>query len=132
MKCYLKTEENKTNKLENLLLIIVLPFLLTVCGKSYDQHIEIKNIKTKKTIILNKKSSKGNIYGIRIKISGQIEGESKISLILNNKEYKTNKLKGNFSFNWDCDWYSDSAKIIYEPINAKDGKVLIEYEFKDM
>ncbi|WP_201353068.1 hypothetical protein [Hydrogenimonas urashimensis] len=122
----------KMKKLKKLLLIIALPLLLAACGKPYGQNIEIKNIKTKETVILNKKSSKGNIYGIRIKISGQIEGESKISLIQNNKEYKTNKLKDNFSFIWNCDWYSDSAKIIYEPVNAKNGKVFIEYKFKDM
>lgn len=119
-------------KLKKLLLIIALPLLLTACGKPYGQNIEIKNIRTKETVILNKKSSKGNIHGIRIKITGQIEGESKISLILKNKEYKTNKLKDNFSFNWGGDWYSDSAQIIYEPVNAKNGKVLIEYEFKDI
>ncbi len=119
-------------KLKKLLVIIALPLLLTACGKSFSQNIEIKNIKIKKTLILNRSFSKGNVYGIKIKISGQIEGESKISLILNNKEYKTNRLKNNFSFNWDCDWYLDSAKIIYEPINAKNGKVLIEYEFKEM
>ncbi len=110
----------------------MLPILLIACAKVLDQQTEIKDVRKIETIILSKKTSQGNIRGIKIKISGTLEGESKISLILNNREYKTKKLKDNFSFNWGGEWYSDTAEIIYQPINTKNGTVTINYEFKDI
>ncbi|MFH1645000.1 MAG: hypothetical protein ABIB11_01130 [Candidatus Omnitrophota bacterium] len=121
-------------KIQNLIILATIPILVFGCSKPcpYGQKTEIRNISTKETVILTKMPSKGNIYGIKIKISGKIEGESKISLILNDEEYKTNRLNGNFSFIWGGDWYADTAKIIYEPINAKNGNIFIEYEFEDI
>jgi hypothetical protein len=95
-----------------------------------DQQTYVKDITKQETIIIKKYRGQGGVHGIKIKISGTIEGESRISLILNEKEYKTNQLKGDFSFTWGGDWYSDSAKIIYQPISAKNGDVLIQYNFK--
>ncbi len=119
-------------KIQNLIFFVMIPLVVFGCSKSYNQRTEVRNIGIKETIILSKIPSKGNIHGIKIKISGKIKGESQVSLILNNEEYKTNKLEGNFSFSWGGDWYADTAKIIYEPVNVKNGNVSIEYEFKDI
>jgi hypothetical protein len=97
-----------------------------------DQEINVKDITKQDTLIIKKHSDQDNVHGIKIKISGTIDGESRISLLLNKKDYKTKKLTGNFSFTWGGDWYSDSAKIIYQPISAKNGDVIIQYYFKDI
>jgi len=120
------------NKIKTIVSICLFPILLISCAKTLDQQTEVKDIRKKETIILSKKPSQDNIHSIKINISGTIEGESKISLILNNEEYKTNKLNGNCSFNWGGDWYADTAKIIYQPINAQNGNITIRYEFKDI
>ena len=51
---------------------------------------------------------------------------------LKGKEYKTANLSGMVNFDWGGDWYSDSAEIIYHPINVKGGKISINYCFFDL
>ena len=45
--------------------------------------------------------------------------------------YKEKNLENHFSFNWNSEWYSNMARIIYAPIDVESGKVVIEYEFED-
>jgi hypothetical protein len=49
--------------------------------------------------------------------------------MLEGKPYKTEKLENNFQITWSGDWYSETAEIRYEPINAKKGELVIEYRF---
>ena len=105
---------------------------MVACGTIHNQQAEIKNIKNKETIILKKLPSQGNVHGIKIKISGYINEEAKISLILNQEEYKTEILKGNFTFDWIGDWYADTAEVIYKPLNVQSGKVTLKYRFLDL
>ena len=118
--------------LKNSILFTILPFLMVACGTIHNQQAEIKNIKNKETIILKKLPSQGNVHGIKIKISGYINEEAKISLILNQEEYKTEILKGNFTFDWIGDWYADTAEVIYKPLNVQSGKVTLKYRFLDL
>ena len=112
-----------------LLIVALLPILTVSCGQPPHQQIEIKNITNTETLILKKLSNQSNIHSLKIKGSGNIDGEAKISLILNGKEYKTANLSGMVNFDWGGDWYSDSAEIIYHPINVKGGKISINYCF---
>ena len=105
---------------------------LSCIGETFNQKIHIQNIRQKEIIILEKKDSQKNIHGIKINVSGTIKGQSEISLILNDKEYKTDKLNGDFSIDWKSDWYSNTAKLIYQPINVKKGNVCIRYEFNEI
>ncbi len=102
------------------------------CSTIHNQQVGIKNVKNGETIILRKLTSQGNAYGIKIKIFGYINEEAKISLILNQEEYKTEILKGNFTFEWGGDWYADTAEVIYKPINVQSGKVTLKYRFLEL
>ncbi len=123
--------DNKIFKIISIFITICsfcILFLISI--KSFNQQIEIKDIRKKEIIILRKNLSQRYIHNIKINISGTIKGQSTISLILNNKEYKINKLNGDFSFNWGGDWYDDTAKIIYQPISTQNGNVTIQYKFE--
>ena len=101
-------------------------------GTSLDQQVIVEDTSKKEVIILRKNPSQKYIHSIKINISGNVKGQSVISLILNNEPYKTKTLDGNFSFSWSGDWYSDIAEIIYQPIHVKDGDVIIRYEFESL
>ena len=120
-------------KIAKYLLVFLLILLSAVVVYSYStkRKVEISHIKQKQTIVLHKKASQNGIYGIKINIAGTIKQEAALSLMLGDQTYRTKKLKNNFSFSWSGDWYSDTARIIYVPINVESGKVIIEYEFED-
>ena len=110
------------------ILIIFLILLLASCAK-YDQKHIIKNASESQTIVL-KNNNKGNVHSIYISGSGFIKGDAKIILMLNEKPYKIEKVKGNVSFEWGGDWYSEKATIIYTTSNVTEGNLVIEYNFE--
>jgi hypothetical protein len=56
-------------------------------------------------------------------------GEAQLSLMLNGKPYKTEKLNDNVNYKWGGDWYADSMELKYEPQVVNSGKIKIEYSF---
>ena len=110
--------------------IILVTLLLASCSK-YNQKI-IVPVSSKSQKIILKSNNEGNIYSINIRCSGYVDGEAKIMLMLNEKSYKTKNISGNISVIWGGDWYSDSATIIYKPINANKGEIEVEYKFNEI
>jgi hypothetical protein len=72
------------------------------------------------------------IVSIHIRGSGAVVGTAQIELMLNGSPYRTEKLEGPISFDWRGDWYSPTAEIRYRPINAKDGKIALQYRFETL
>jgi hypothetical protein len=113
------------------IFILTLLTLLSGCdGNRQEYHISTPA--KPETIILKKVSSQGNIHSIEIVGSGYLDGTAEIVLILNEKPYITEKLSGKIDFNWNSDWYSDSATIEYKPSSVKNGKLQLQYKFKDI
>ena len=69
------------------------------------------------------------IVSIHIRGTGAVVGTAQIELMLNGSPYRTEKLAGPISFDWSGDWYSPTAEIRYQPIDAKDGKIALQYRF---
>lgn len=42
---------------------------------------------------------------------------------------ETELMEGKVDFTWYGDWFSDTAEIKYEPIQVKDGELVIDYLF---
>ena len=112
--------------------IRTLLFLLLIlsCSK-YDRRIIVPVFSKSQKIVL-KSDNKENITSINIHISGHLDGEAKLVLMLNKKPYKTKIISGNIDFIWDGDWYSNSASIIYKPIDTAKGEIEITYEFNEI
>lgn len=72
------------------------------------------------------------IVSIHIRGTGAVVGTAQIELMLNGLPYRTEKLAGPISFDWRGDWYSPTAEIRYRPIDAKDGKIALQYRFETL
>ena len=112
-------------------IILLLFFLcLSSCSKS-PQTYTFKDVTKKVSIILNKSADQKNIHSIQIMGKGHIKGTAQIRLMLNEQPYKIEKISGVTSFNWRGDWYSDTAKIEFDPLSVKSGTLKLEYQFED-
>ncbi len=117
--------------IRNILLIPVLAVLLLSCVK-YDQKLVIKDLKTEQLITLHKKQGQRNICSMGIRGSGRIEGRARMVLMLNGAPYKTADISGKISFTWGGDWYADSMKLHYQPLEVRSGELIIEYFFGEI
>ena len=116
--------------MRNVLAIISIALLAGCSGNS--QEYNIADVTKPETITLQKVRSQGNIHSITVVGKGHLDGSATIVLILNRKPYKTESLSGDVGFSWGGDWYSESAKIEYQPSSVKSGKLSLQYKFKDI
>jgi hypothetical protein len=108
--------------------VVALSYLLTSCSSSY-RSVRIKDVRKPETVTLNKAFSQGHIYSLSIRGTGKLDGTANISLLIEGKVYRTQKLNNSINFTWNNDWYSDKAVIRYSPINVKYGDFIINYRF---
>jgi len=108
------------------MVFLLLPLAACV---DYDRAIKVSDVRKEEVVTVKSNQSSGHVYGINIRGTGNIDGEASISLILNGEPYKTEILKGEVSFEWDGDWYSDTAEIVYKPKLINSGELVIEYNF---
>ncbi len=113
------------------ILILILALLTVGCGNtaSYDQEVAVRDVQQPDVVILQRKGSSGNVDGITIWGVGTIDGEAKVSLMLNGEPYKIENLRGRIALTWRGDWYSDTAEIRYEPKSVSSGNVLFKVTF---
>ena len=111
-------------------ILLVLAFLMG-CSENY-QRYNIADVTKPETIKLKKASSQGNIYSLTVVGKGYLDGTAEIVLFLNGEPYKTENLSKDTSFKWLGDWYSDSAKIEYNPSSVKRGNLSLQYKFEDI
>ncbi len=108
--------------------LTLLSMLLAACT-AYDGFARPSDIRKEETIVLTDTQRGDPVYAMDIHIQGHIRGEAAISLMLNGKPYRTEKLSGLVSVNWGGDWYSDTADIQYRPTTVSSGELLIQYKF---
>jgi len=106
---------------------IILALLMEACS-DYDSSTSISDVRREQLVVLKSGDPKP-VHSINIQGKGHIEGEATISLMLNGKPYKTEKLNGATSFKWAGDWYSDTAEIQYRPTHVSSGELVLEYRF---
>ena len=111
--------------------VAALSLILAACV-NYSRSVKVADVRKEEVIVLKHVYDSGHVYSIRIRGSGNIDGEATISLILNGEQYKTEKLHGAVSFKWGGDWYSDTAEIRYKPSSVNFGELLIEYQFSTL
>jgi hypothetical protein len=112
-------------------LVLSLLAAFSSCAK-YDRRVSVADVKKEEIVVLRKEPNQGNVYGISIRGSGNIDGEARIAWMLDGKPYKTKPLKKKVKFSWGGDWYSDTAEIHYEPVRVSRGELIIEYQFSTL
>jgi len=97
---------------------------------SYNNYsiYNIADVTTEQKIVL--KTNKDSVYGIELKIIGNIDGEASLYVIEANKIYRVIYLENNVNIDFKSDWYDNSVTLLYDPYNVKDaGKLKIYYHF---
>lgn len=105
-------------------------FLALGCSGS-EQSYRFPDVTVGEKAVFKKLAGQGNIHGFELKGDGYIDGKAEITLFLNGTPYRTEKLHGDVSFNWNGDWYADSAEVVYKPATVKYGHLTVLYGFKD-
>ena len=115
-------------KIFSITCLIALLCLLGSCSTSY-RTVQIKDVSKPEQITLSKAPLQGNIYLISIQVAGKLDGAASIALMMNGKPYLSEKMHNSVNFQWEYDWYSDTAVIQYNPIDVKSGKLSISCRF---
>lgn len=115
---------NKMKK-ETYLLVLILAATTFLFGCS--NEVRIKSVAFSETVTL--KSKEKNPTRIWLAFNGRIEGEAKITLMLDGNPYRSENLNGDIDFVWENDWYHNEAIIEYEHGNTKSGNLVIRYDF---
>ncbi|NEQ49017.1 MAG: hypothetical protein F6K11_02630 [Leptolyngbya sp. SIO3F4] len=111
------------------LSLIALGLVIVGCS-SRSQTQSIQDASTQQKIVLTKENNEGNVYGLTVRMRGNISGEADISLMLSeDKAYYTETVSGDVQFRWRGDWYADEIEILYEPKTETSGSIDIKYDF---
>ncbi len=112
-------------------VILTLIFLNTTCNQ-YKRQTDVENVGSREVIVLKKDTCQQHIHKLEIRIIGEVDGKGKVSLFLDRKPYVTSELSGKFDIKmYSGDWYSDTARIVYEPDDVKKGNIKLIYQFFD-
>jgi hypothetical protein len=117
--------------IKRFLIAIFLLTNIVSCKLTSDiQTLEAK-IYSDTTLILKKNPNQGNIWGIDIKFSGDIQDSVVVTQVNGNIAYIHN-LHGRVDTTYHSDWYSDSCLITFKFIASPINNLQIEYEFLDL
>jgi hypothetical protein len=110
---------------------LILSLLAASCSK-YDSEAHISDVQKKEVLLLKKPQNKGDVVALNVRGSGVIKGEARISLMVDGKSYKSERLNNEVDFTWGGDWYADEAELIYDPATVTSGELLIQYRFETL
>lgn len=93
--------------------------------------IEVQDVTREQVIVLESGSAPGAVHGIRINITGHLEGSATIQRAYESKPmYDPKLISGNVRVKWGGDWYGDKCLLIYKPVDVTGGHLKIEYDFR--
>ena len=110
------------------IVTVVILSLGSACT-SNDHSVRVTDVRKHEVITLQDLQNQHHVYGIEIRGTGKIDGDATVTLMLNGKPYKFEKLNGPVSFKWGGDWYSNTAEIRYVPNKVNSGEIVVEYKF---
>jgi len=92
--------------------------------------ISVRDVREAETLILGQGTGNPGTWALSIRGSGQVDGEATVSLLLGEgRPYHVQRLSGKVDFEWSGDWYSETAKVRYEPVSVRSGKVVLHHRF---
>lgn len=119
------------NKTVLVASIFLLASWFAACDFSNPQ-VSINDVQKSEEITLQKATNQGNIYALRIHLSGKLDGEAKVALLANAHPYRVETIHNQVNLIWEGDWYADKAVIRYEPVSVKSGRISIRYRFSGL
>ncbi len=82
-------------------------------------------------LLLRKRLVSKPTYGLLVMGKGYIDGEARITLVLDGKVYKTKVVSKNVKFQWRENWRDHHAIIRYQPRSVTDGNLKFSVTFMD-
>ena len=111
--------------------LIATTFVLCSCG-TYDQEISISDVGNAQVIVLRAAPGASAVHSLSVRCHGKLDGAASFTLMLDGKPYKSEKVRGPFSFTWGGDWYAPEARLEYRPDQVRSGDITIEYHFSSI
>jgi alkyl hydroperoxide reductase subunit AhpF len=115
-----------------LILLAIQSVIILASCTSYDQRVEITDVKKPQVLVLKKKADQKDIVSMKIHCYGRLEGEAKLIIAHTGATYRSTEIKGNVNYKLSGDWYADSMEVSYQPQNVTSGHLTIEYTFSDI
>ncbi len=107
---------------------IVLVPAATLAYWMFPQWERIPDVTKTSELVLHPRGHQNSIYGIKIYVYGEIEGEAE--LWLGDREpNRVLKLSGIVETRYAADWYADEVRITYKPLHVTGGSLKLRYEF---
>lgn len=106
-------------------------FLLKSFGRGGGVDVKLTQEAPDKSVVLSRGPGQGEVYSLRVRISGELEGEGTVSLVADGQSYRTGALSGNVDLDWRQDWYSDSAELRFVLNEGSGGVLRVNHQFRD-
>lgn len=95
----------------------------------YDQSTALADVSRPQVLVIRAAPGTGEIHSLKVRCHGSVEGDASITLMLDGRPHRSEKVQGRFSFSWSSDWYSREARLDYLPDRVRGGAVTIDYRF---
>mgnify|MGYP006426690749 CR=1 FL=1 len=95
------------------------------------QLYQLSNPTENQQLLLRKKIISKPTSGLLIMGKGYIDGEARITLLLDGEVYKTKIVSGNVRFQWRENWRGNRAILRYQPARVTEGNLRFSVTFMD-
>ncbi|WP_222597801.1 hypothetical protein [Euhalothece natronophila] len=133
----METSTNKTlilllNNVKSLPLVITLLLLfpLTSCTNQA-QIYRIRDITRNQQLLIRNQALSQSTYGLMVMSRGYIDGEARVTLLLDGQVRKTKVVSGNVRFQWRKHWNDNRAIVRYQPRGVTEGELRFNVTFMD-
>ena len=112
-----------------VLAAVLLP-TATIGYWMFPQWESVPDVTRQSELVLHPRAHQNSIYGISIRVSGQIEGNAQLVILDGGgKQYRVFELSGDVDVDFTGDWYSDEVALAYKPIQVRGGILKLRYSF---
>lgn len=122
----------KMKRIIFIILFVATVFLL----KSFffwGHSLPVNDVTQKQIITLIERDRPQHVHGIKIVITGFIDGSATVQRSYENKKmYEPSTISGIVNLQLGGDWYGDKCLILYEPSHVKSGKLKLRYDFRTL
>lgn len=112
----------------------IIPFLFLFYLSSCTTNTQLYRLSDpteNQQLLLRKRFVSQPNYGLLVMGKGYLEGEAKITLLLDGEVYQTKVVSGNVKFQWREKWGDHRAVIRYQPANVTEGNLRFSVTFLD-
>jgi hypothetical protein len=132
MHCSIKNSESDMRKRATLVGILGAVAVALVWWALGEPSVAVRDVRQAEVLVLATKKTDRHPIAISIHCFGQIDGEATITLLVGGQPYRIEKLSGSVDFEWGGDWYSETAKVRYEPVDVRSGKLVLHYSISKL